>query len=219
MNVFTCLDRAATRFPERPGVFRGTELFATLGETRARALRTAGGLRARWPAGSRIAIASENRPEIVETLFGIWAAGLGAVPVNAKLHPREIADILQDADVAALVASPKLAPELAEQAGSGLPLIVFDEASYRDLLAGEPMEPASVAPEDLAWLFYTSGTTGRSKGAMLSHRSLMAMAIAHLADLDDPDETTCLIHGAPMSHGSGLYMLPYISRGAAQVAL
>jgi acyl-CoA synthetase (AMP-forming)/AMP-acid ligase II len=73
----------------------------------------------------------------------------------------------------------------------------------------------------LAWLFYTSGTTGRSKGAMLTHRSLTAMTVAHLADIDNPgdnpDEECSLIHGAPMSHGSGLYVLPYVLRGARQV--
>ncbi len=61
-------------------------------------------------------------------------------------------------------------------------------------------------PSTLAWLFYTSGTTGRSKGAMLSHRNLMAMTVSHLADFDAPDENCSLVHGAPMSHGSGLYV-------------
>src|SRR5260370_3666827 len=75
----------------------------------------------------------------------------------------------------------------------------------------------AVAPDTLAWLFYTSGTTGKSKGAMLSHRNLRAMAIAHLADVETVDERASLIHSAPMSHGSGLYILPYVARGARQV--
>ncbi|NNM72764.1 AMP-binding protein [Enterovirga aerilata] len=217
MNVFTCLDRAAARFGDRPGLFSGTEPVASFAEIRRRALGIAGGLRRRWPQGSRFALASENRPEYVELLFGIWAAGCAAVPVNAKLHPKEIRAVLEDAEVAALFASPKLARALAAEGGAPAAAIVISEADYAELLAAEPLACASVAPQDLAWLFYTSGTTGRSKGAMLSHRSLMAMTLSHLADLDDPDETTCLIHGAPMSHGSGLYILPYLSRGAAQV--
>jgi acyl-CoA synthetase (AMP-forming)/AMP-acid ligase II len=52
---------------------------------------------------------------------------------------------------------------------------------------------------------------------MLSHRNLMAMTVSHLADFDCPDENSSLIHGAPMSHGSGLYVPPYVSRGARQV--
>jgi acyl-CoA synthetase (AMP-forming)/AMP-acid ligase II len=219
MNVFTCLDRPATRFPRHTAVFSGTDPVASFAETRLRALAIAGALRERWPSGARIAVLSENRPEIVEILFGIWAAGMAAVPINAKLHAREVLAIIEDARVAAVLASSKLAQALsAEASGSDLPpAIVIGDEGYRALLAGAPAEPATVAPEDLAWLFYTSGTTGRSKGAMLSHRSLMAMTVAHLADLDDPDEATCLIHGAPMSHGSGLYILPYIARGAAQV--
>ena len=77
--------------------------------------------------------------------------------------------------------------------------------------------PRITDPATLAWLFYTSGTTGRSKGAMLSHRNLMAMTVSHLADFDSPDHNCSLVHGAPMSHGSGLYIPPYVLRGARQV--
>lgn len=218
MNVFDCLERAATRFPERPGVVLGTQVVWSLAQLHARALALAAGFHARWTPGSRLAVVSENRPEILEALFGAWAAGLAAVPVNAKLHPREVAAILADAGVSGVIASPRLAPAIAEVAPPSVPVIAFGSADYAALGAGVPLAaPVATAPTDLAWLFYTSGTTGRSKGAMLSHRNLLAMAVAHLADLDDPDETGCLIHAAPMSHGSGLYILPYLARGAAQV--
>ncbi|HKY89416.1 MAG TPA: AMP-binding protein, partial [Nevskiaceae bacterium] len=88
---------------------------------------------------------------------------------------------------------------------------------YDALLAPTPATPPTTDPATLAWLFYTSGTTGRSKGAMLSHRNLMATTVSHLADIESPDAHASLVHGAPMSHGSGLYIPAYVSRGARQV--
>ena len=221
MNLFSLLDQAARRFPDHGAVHLGTEQVLTYAELRTRSLRLAHALRERYAIGDRIAIASENRPEYVEALFGIWAAGLVAVPVNAKLHAREILQILEDAEAAAALVSPKLADALAPPPDAGTTTacdrIALGSAEYAGWLAREPLEPAAVAPETLAWLFYTSGTTGRSKGAMLSHRNLLAMSVAYLADVDAVDENASLLHAAPMSHGSGLYILPYTARAARHV--
>jgi fatty-acyl-CoA synthase len=123
--------------------------------------------------------------------------------------------ILDDAGAAVVFASPKIATDLTPVTET--PLEVIGSQAYQARLAAEPVRPPSTEPAELAWLFYTSGTTGRSKGAMLSHRNLMAMTVAHLADFDSPDEHSSLVHGAPMSHGSGLYIPPYVLRGARQV--
>ena len=124
--------------------------------------------------------------------------------------------ILDDAGAAVVFASPKIAAALT--GGTGEPIEVVGAAGYsRRLAAALCRPPPHTEPATLAWLFYTSGTTGRSKGAMLSHRNLMAMTVAHLADVDALDENCSLIHAAPMSHGSGLYIAPYVLRGARQV--
>ena len=214
MNLFALLDQAAARFGDRGAVYRGEHQQLTWAQLRDRALRLAGSLRGLGP-GARVAVASENSPEIIELMFGVWAADCVYLPINYKLHPREMQQILDDAGAAVVFASPRIATDLTP--ATETPLEVIGSQAYQARLAAEPVKPPSTEPAELAWLFYTSGTTGRSKGAMLSHRNLMAMTVAHLADFDSPDEDCSLVHGAPMSHGSGLYIPPYVLRGARQV--
>ncbi|TFV56240.1 AMP-dependent synthetase [Mycobacterium sp. PS03-16] len=213
MNLFCLLDQAAARFGDRGAVYLGARQVWTWRELRERALRLATALRSTAGPGARIAVASENRPEIVELMFGIWAADCVVAPVNYKLHPRETRQILDDAEAAAVFASPRIAAAL----DAGVPVEVIGEDGYGQWFSGAPARPPDTDPAALAWLFYTSGTTGRSKGAMLSHRNLMAMTVSHLADFAAPDQDCSLVHGAPMSHGSGLYIPPYVLRGARQV--
>ncbi|MGE2688498.1 acyl-CoA synthetase [Mycolicibacterium pulveris] len=208
MNLFALLEQAAGRLADRGAVYSGERQTHTWSQLRDRSLRLAATF---GPPGTRIAVASENRPEIIELMFAVWAAQCVYVPLNYKLHPREMEQILDDSGAALVFASPKIAEGLADTEIIGGP-------AYSERLRAAPITaPTDTDPSALAWLFYTSGTTGRSKGAMLSHRNLMAMTVAHLADFDSPDENCSLIHGAPMSHGSGLYIPPYVLRGARQV--
>jgi long-chain acyl-CoA synthetase len=220
MNLFSLLEHTASRYPDHGAIYCGEVQILPYGELRDRARRLAAGIGTFGAPGDRIAIAAKNCREYPEVMFGTWAAGRVAVPINAKLHPVEVAQILADAAATLLFASSELAEPLAAAlaATANSPrLIVLGSEEYDALLAAKPAVPRIAKPDDLAWLFYTSGTTGRPKGAMLSHRNLMAMTIAHLADFECVEPTHSLIHAAPMSHGSGLYMLPYVARGARQI--
>jgi fatty-acyl-CoA synthase len=163
VNLFALLEQTAQRFANRGAVYQGEQLCCTWRELRDRALHLAGSIRQQYPAGARFAIISENRPEIVELLFGIWAAECVAVPINYKLHPREMVQILDDAGVSQVFASTTIAAQLGP--GCSFPVESFAGEAYSYRLAAVPAPMPCTDPSTLAWLFYTSGTTGRSKGA------------------------------------------------------
>ncbi len=216
LNLFAVLDQTAARRGDRGAVYLGQRLVQTWSELRDSALRIASSLRETGAPGDRIAVASENRPEIVELMFAIWAAERVFVPINYKLHVLEMQQILDDSGAALVFASPKIAQALTPI--TDVPVEALTSPEYQNRSAATPSErPRDTDPGALAWLFCTSGTTGRSKGAMLSHRNLTAITVAHLADFDDPNQDCSLVHGAPMSHGSGLYVPPHVLRGARQV--
>src|SRR4051812_31478031 len=197
MNVVCWLERAARAAPDRVAIYRGTSPWATYGELAHRAAAIAWTLRERmgFSPGDRVAVAMANSPEYLELVYGIWWAGLAAVPINAKLHAREIAFIRDHSEARLLVESPQQVAELRGEAERQLHRT--DSAT-------------------LAWLFYTSGTTGQPKGAMLSHRNLAQMTLSYFADVDAVREDGTLLHAAPLSHGSGLYNFTHLVKGAAQ---
>jgi acyl-CoA synthetase (AMP-forming)/AMP-acid ligase II len=222
MNLATWLARAARADPAATAIFHGTTPWATYGELARRAAGLAAGLVSRFALapGDRIAIVMRNAPQYLEALYAAWWSGLAAVPVNAKLHPREVRFILEDSGARVVLASGDWREGIGEAiAGMGTPPHVVEVPSreYDKLLAAEPFALASADPHSLAWLFYTSGTTGRPKGAMLTHRNLAHMAYAYFIDVDAIGSGGRLLHAAPISHGSGIYNFTHLAKGAAQV--
>ena len=220
MNLAFWLDRAGKAYPDRPAVALGAHVFADYGALAGRAARIAASLRSTFGlcSGDRVGIVAKNCAEYVEVLYGIWWAGLVAVPVNAKLHGAEIAWILENCNASLAFATPGLDVTLNVHRPDCLATVVAIESpEYRAALEATPASLAAVAPGDLAWLFYTSGTTGRPKGAMLSHRNIMAMSHGYLLDVDPTAPGQPVLHAAPMSHGSGMYIVPHICRMGVNV--
>ena len=222
MNIASLLQRAGRSARDRPAVALGTTQvhdyagLAHKAATMARALKD----RFRLEPGARVGIAMANSPAYIECLFACWWAGLAAVPMNAKLHPREFAYMLEDSGAELLLATPALAEAIAPQVEGtgGLRAIISSESSdYRHLAAGDPADLTTAGRDDLAWLFYTSGTTGKPKGAMLSHGNLMAAILCYFADVDAISPYDSILHAAPLSHGSGLYGLPHIAQAALHI--
>ena len=220
-NLAALLFDVARRVPDRPAVSddRSSRTYRELTE---RVARLAGGLRAQGLApGDRVLLSLENCGEFLELLFGCWAAGLCAVPANARLHPREVEFIAEDSGARLLVATPVLAEALAQLPGAvaSLHRVVATRSADYDGLFGEPLGADRGQPTDSAWLFYTSGTTGRPKGAVLTYRNLVFMSQCYYADIDQLDERDTHVLAAPVSHGAGLYALPFLLKGAHQIVL
>jgi len=219
MNLANLLLRAARAESASPALAVGARVVLSYGDLAERAALLAGALRDRFglAPGDRVALAMKNCADYVALLYGCWHGGLAAVPMNAKLHPDELGYMLEHSGARLCFATPDLAAALADRAGGLDALIEVDSADYRRLLEGEPVAMTPRGPDDLAWLFYTSGTTGRPKGAMLSHRNLMAMALSYFVDVDPIAPGDSILHAAPMSHGSGLYIVPHVMAGALQI--
>ena len=220
MNIAALLQKTALSFPANPALTIGRRVTADYAAFQARAARLAGMLRGQlgFAPGDRVALAMNNAPAFYEWLFGIWHAGLVAVPMNAKLHRDELAYIVANSGSRLVVTDDKLAATVAPLAGQvpGLERVLV--AGRDDGVEGmAPLPLAHCESDAPAWLFYTSGTTGRPKGATLTHRNLLVMTLSYFADVDAIQPEDCILHAAPMSHGSGLYGLAHVAKGANNV--
>jgi long-chain acyl-CoA synthetase len=219
MNLAHLLARQARLAAERPALYEGTRPWASHAQWAGRCAALAQRLRAAGLApGDRVLVFMRNHPRYLEILWAAWWAGLVVVPVNAKLHPAEVEWIVGDAQARWGFVTRDVAPQPLQ----GLERQVDVESGE----AGALLAPAAAweavpieerAPDDLAWLFYTSGTTGRPKGVMLTHRNLTTMGLTYFVDVDAVTPDDAIVYAAPMSHGCGLYAIPHLMAGARHV--
>lgn len=221
MNLATIVQHVARAMPAQPAVTAAGKTLG-FGALMDRARRVAGALRQGrgLQRGDRVVLCMDNCGPYFELLLGCWAAGLCAVPANAKLHPKEVAYIVEHSG-ARLLFTDAAHAGLAALVGTGALEAAFcvEDDAYAALLRADPIPVQEAAPDDDAWLFYTSGTTGRPKGATLTHRNLLFACHCYYADIDHVDERDTSLHAAPLSHGAGLYALPTLLRGGQQVVL
>ena len=230
MNIGKLLTKSATSFPANLAIVQGANrldyaAFNARANQLAHALRRLG-----VRQGDNVSLLMYNRPEMLESMFACFKAGCGAVPINFRLHPNEFAYIIDHSASSAVLVSPEFNDALREirpQIPRARHLIGIADGrgellDYETLLDPEPKDfaDAEVDCDDVAWIFYTSGTTGRPKGAMLSHRNLLAMTMNFYTDICPgfgPEDV--VLHAAPLSHGSGCYALPNIGKAAANIIL
>ena len=222
MNTAQLFLRAAGRDPDAPAVALGRRTLLTYRGLVDRAARIARRLVEGFGAepGDRVAILMPNRPEYLEVELAAWWSGLVIVPINAKLHGSELAWIMGHAEARLCFTTAELAQALAEHVADLPPMLVVVDVEcgqYGRLAEAEPLPMRGRDPNDLAWLFYTSGTTGRPKGATITHGNLRAMTCGFFADVDQVGPREAILHAAPMSHGSGCYIPPMAAAGACHV--
>lgn len=223
MNIAEWLAATAKLRPEAPALLTGFDLDADY-KTFARRAAAIGAALSRdhgIAPGDRVALFASNCTQYLECLYGIWWMGAAAIPINAKLHGREAAWICNDAGAKLAFVSDDTIEALIE-AKSDLPAAMktlsLDSEIYRAMRDGEETPaPRAREVDDLAWLFYTSGTTGRPKGVMLSHGNLVAMSMCYLADVDPATPKDASLYAAPISHGAGLYNFLHVRMGGRHV--
>lgn len=230
MDVGYLIRRAAREYPQRTAVItpgEGSLTFAGINE-RSRRL-SAGLLSLGLKKADRVAVLLPNSQEYLEAYLGLARAGLVRVTLNTRLSPREHAFMLGDSGSRALIIAREflegLAGAAAELKDLGWTIVVGDPEreclGYEKLLANSsPLNSdPEIGPEAVFRLHYTSGTTGRPKGAIQTHASRVVTTFNTLLDVVNFNQDDRVLHVAPLTHASGNLFLPSFIRGAANVPL
>ncbi len=208
------LHRAMDLFGRKTGVICGERRF-TYREFGERCERLASALRTQGIVpGDRIAYLSLNTHKLLEGYYGVVQAGAVVTPLNVRLSPLELIEVLNHSGARMLLFENDFL-SVVEKLQASCPAIeryvTLDDAvpaadlTYEELLAEGSQERTDIMSVDensLAELFYTSGSTGAPKGVMLSHRSLYLHALAGMCFYDDPLNVVDL-HTIPMFHANG----------------
>jgi acyl-CoA synthetase (AMP-forming)/AMP-acid ligase II len=225
MDVGTLVTRAARRFPDRIAV-DGPGRRLTFAELAGRVVRLANALLAMGlQPGDRVLDLQSNSVSYLETDLAIRAAGLVRAALNYRLHPSDWERIATDSGARALIYDARFADQSAALRGQLAHVVVIGDGpgtAYERLLAsGSTRDLLPVAPDALCGLHYSSGTTGHPKGAKRTHRNWFASVVNMTHDVlgGVPGQDDVYVHAGPITHTSGLFVLPFLVAGARQIVL
>jgi fatty-acyl-CoA synthase len=228
MNLAHMVTQNARRHGDRPGFIWGDRSW-TWREINSHVSALAAALAANGIGkGDRVLVHSKNCEEMFFSMFAAFRLGAVWVPTNFRLMPDEVAYLATASGAKAFLchgdfpdhAKAVTGPAYTWRIGTGG---AFGETSLREAMEAHARVSVANVPvehDDPCWFFFTSGTTGRSKAAVLTHGQMAFVVTNHLADLTPgtTEEDTSLVV-APLSHGAGVHQLMQSARGAATILL
>jgi fatty-acyl-CoA synthase len=231
LNLGKILADTAARFPDRVGLSQG-DRHLTWREIDRRVDSVAARLRGLGIGkGDAILVHSRNTIMMFESLWIAFKLGAIWVPTNFRLTPNEVSYMASSSRARVMFYDAGFADHVdaAREAAEDLGVIIAracpraGEHGYEELVtdrAADPFSCATVCYDDPLWYFYTSGTTGRPKAAILTHGQMAFVVTNHLADrVPGTTERDASLVVAPLSHGAGIHMLTQVARGARNILL
>lgn len=231
MNLSHFLTQAARRYGERTAVVWAQRSWSWRAldvrvSALAAVLHEAGVVK-----GDRVLVHSKNCNQMIESMLAAFRVGAVWVPTNFRLTPSEVAVLAEDAQPKVFIchadfhdhakAVRSVCPELGMLVSIGAASFADGEVdALMSIHEGVHVESAMVEHDDPCWFFFTSGTTGRSKAAVLTHGQMAFVTTNHLCDLmPGTNEEDASLVVAPLSHGAGIHFLTQLARGAKTVLL
>lgn len=224
MNLSNFLTECARRHPDRIGFVWGEKTW-TWAEMETRSAAFAAALVGRYGLrkGDRLLVQSANNNQMFEAMFACWRIGAVWVPANFRQSPDDIAFLAQSSQAKGLLCGAEFSEHATACAGLGFVIGIGDGlgADYEALVAehlGQRPDPTQVHRDDPCWFFFTSGTTGRPKAAVLTHGQMAFVVTNHLCDLmpdTGPQDASIVV--APLSHGAGVHQLAQVAHGVKTI--
>lgn len=229
MNLSQFLTQAARRHPDAIGFVWGEQQW-TWAEMEARAEAMAHALVHEFGVqkGDRVLIQSANCNQMFESMFACFRAGAVWVPANFRQSPEEVAYLAAASGAKGMICGAQFPVHAAacRAEAASLSFVISIGASdfaedYDTITArsmGRKQAPVPVFRDDPCWFFFTSGTTGRPKAAILTHGQMAFVITNHLCDLmpgTGPEDASIVV--APLSHGAGVHQLTQVAHGAKTI--